>query len=339
MVAAEVELGARVPPWWRAPTRVEALGAQGLTGRRRPCACTPPACWCAAATSRRRRRLAAVRLGRRHPLTVRLLARDVRGELAVAAGRRAEALSHLRRGTAELHAWQSAFGSLDLQTLVVGHGDRLGGARARAGGGVAVGPACCSSGPSGPGCWPAGCCRCARRADAAMAADLAELRQLAADGHRVGLAPAARRRAAAPGPASAPGSRGSGEVADPADAGGGAGGPGSGTGAGGLRDRRPGGGAGRHRSRADGARPRSGRTRCVRCWAGCTPISTWRRSDLPGAFAGGAPRARRPGSRSWMRCWSRRGRPGGRPAAGADALGRAGRGALGAAARAGRAGR
>lgn len=62
----------------------------------------------------------------RAPITVRLLHRDARAELAAAAGRRAEALRHLRAGLDDLHGWQSSFGSLDLQTGVVGHGTRLG---------------------------------------------------------------------------------------------------------------------------------------------------------------------------------------------------------------------
>lgn len=60
------------------------------------------------------------------PIAVRLLDRDVRAELAAAEGRRAHALQHLRAGLADLHAWQSSFGSLDLQTGVAGAGRRLG---------------------------------------------------------------------------------------------------------------------------------------------------------------------------------------------------------------------
>ena len=59
------------------------------------------------------------------PLATRLLHADLRAELAAASGRRATALGHLRNGLAELHDWQSSFGSLDLQTNVVGHGARL----------------------------------------------------------------------------------------------------------------------------------------------------------------------------------------------------------------------
>lgn len=72
-----------------------------------------------------RRRLGRVRMDESAPLAVRLLARDVRAELASAQGRRAAALMHLRQGLEELHAWQSSFGSLDLQTMVIGNGVRL----------------------------------------------------------------------------------------------------------------------------------------------------------------------------------------------------------------------
>lgn len=73
---------------------------------------------------------ARVRLGRirttsRTPIATRLLAREVRSELAVAERRRANAFMHVRRGLADLHAWQSSFGSLDLQSSLVGHGRRL----------------------------------------------------------------------------------------------------------------------------------------------------------------------------------------------------------------------
>ena len=55
-------------------------------------------------------------------MAVRLTHRDVR---AAAATRAAQALAQVRAGLDDLHAWQSSFGSLDLQTNVVGHGVRL----------------------------------------------------------------------------------------------------------------------------------------------------------------------------------------------------------------------
>lgn len=65
------------------------------------------------------------RVPRRAPLAARLIDRDVRAEVAAANGHRARALEHLRAGLSDLHAWQSSFGSLDLQTGVVGNGRRL----------------------------------------------------------------------------------------------------------------------------------------------------------------------------------------------------------------------
>jgi hypothetical protein len=73
-----------------------------------------------------RRRLRRIRVDRTAPLAVRLVDRDVRAAVAQAAGRRRAALDHLRAGLSDLHDWQSSFGSLDLQTNVVGHGTRLG---------------------------------------------------------------------------------------------------------------------------------------------------------------------------------------------------------------------
>jgi tetratricopeptide (TPR) repeat protein len=73
-----------------------------------------------------RRVVRAARVGARSPMWVRLLQRQVLADLAVASGRRGTALMHVRAGLAEVHAWQSSFGSLDLQTGVAGHGVRLG---------------------------------------------------------------------------------------------------------------------------------------------------------------------------------------------------------------------
>ena len=69
-----------------------------------------------------RRRLRSIRMVPAAPLAVRLTDKDVR---AAAAARPAQALGHVRAGLDDLHAWQSSFGSLDLQTNVVGHGVRL----------------------------------------------------------------------------------------------------------------------------------------------------------------------------------------------------------------------
>jgi hypothetical protein len=69
-----------------------------------------------------RTRLRSIRVTDRAPLAVRLTDREVR---AAAARRSAQALAHVRTGLDDLLAWQSSFGSLDLQTNVVGHGVRL----------------------------------------------------------------------------------------------------------------------------------------------------------------------------------------------------------------------
>jgi tetratricopeptide (TPR) repeat protein len=96
-------------PWWAIDTRLDAA----LVAIRR------------GDVGEGRRRLAGIRVPARAPLAVRLRERDVRAALAERTGRRADALRHIRRGLADLHEWQSSFGSLDLQTMVTGHGRRL----------------------------------------------------------------------------------------------------------------------------------------------------------------------------------------------------------------------
>jgi hypothetical protein len=73
-------------------------------------------------TPEARDRLRRMRVTKAAPLAVRLTDRDVR---AAASARPDQALLHVRSGLDDLHAWQSSFGSLDLQTNVVGHGVRL----------------------------------------------------------------------------------------------------------------------------------------------------------------------------------------------------------------------
>jgi tetratricopeptide (TPR) repeat protein len=68
------------------------------------------------------------------PIDIRLLERELRAELAVAAGRVVSGLRELLAGLDDFHLWQSSFGSLDLQTNVAGHGRTL----ARRGLGLAV---------------------------------------------------------------------------------------------------------------------------------------------------------------------------------------------------------
>ncbi len=96
-------------PWWAIDARLDAALIAARRGE----------------LDEARRRLASIRVPARAPLGVRLRERDVRAALAERTGRRTDALAHLRRGLADLHEWQSSFGSLDLQTMVTGHGRRL----------------------------------------------------------------------------------------------------------------------------------------------------------------------------------------------------------------------
>ena len=70
-------------------------------------------------------RLRRIRITDDTPIGTRLLAREVRAELARARGRRKSAREHVRAGLQDLHAWQASFGSLDLQSTIVGHGNTL----------------------------------------------------------------------------------------------------------------------------------------------------------------------------------------------------------------------
>jgi tetratricopeptide (TPR) repeat protein len=195
IVAAEVELGRKAPSLVeRGDALAAELADQGLQ-------------WGAAQVSlyavrvliRRgeydeaRRRLGRIRVGSHAPLGIRLLARTTRVELATAQGRVVAALQHVRTGLEELHAWQSTFGSLDLQTGVVGQGRRL------AVHGLALAHDLGS--PEVLFEWSERARMLASRvtpvrppADAEMAADLAELRRLNASADGV-VVPAPRRDA------------------------------------------------------------------------------------------------------------------------------------------------
>ncbi|MGZ5403625.1 MAG: CHAT domain-containing protein [Nocardioides sp.] len=63
--------------------------------------------------------------GVEEPIGSRLLREEVRARAAWQSGRRAASLERVRRGLADLHAWQSSYGSLDLQSSLVGHGRSL----------------------------------------------------------------------------------------------------------------------------------------------------------------------------------------------------------------------
>ncbi len=121
--------GTRTLAWWSA-TRDRAadlelrLDARGLAAERSAVAL--------------HRALAAVRTpgaesvrvpppprGAEEPIGSRLLREEVRARAAWQRGRRSASLDRVRRGLADLHAWQSSYGSLDLQSSLVGHGRSL----------------------------------------------------------------------------------------------------------------------------------------------------------------------------------------------------------------------
>lgn len=127
--------------------------------------------------------LPALRSLRSAPIAVRLLDRDLRAELATASGQPGRALQHLRAGLTDLHGWQSSFGSLDLQTGVTGQGVRL------AARGLAL--AVESGRPEVLFEWSERARMLASRVqpvrapeDEQIVADLAELREMAAEGGR-----------------------------------------------------------------------------------------------------------------------------------------------------------
>lgn len=70
-------------------------------------------------------RLARIRITADSPITTRLLTREVRAELAEAQSRPTRMRACAKQGLEELHAWQATFGSLDLQSSTVGHGQHL----------------------------------------------------------------------------------------------------------------------------------------------------------------------------------------------------------------------
>ncbi|RNM13564.1 CHAT domain-containing protein [Nocardioides pocheonensis] len=70
-------------------------------------------------------RLARIRVTADSPITTQLLAREIQAELAAARGDNQETRDEARQGLQELHSWQATFGSLDLQSSSVGHGQHL----------------------------------------------------------------------------------------------------------------------------------------------------------------------------------------------------------------------
>ena len=274
----------------------------------------------------------------RSPLAVRLLARDVRAELADAEGRRAAPWTTCGPGSPTCTRGRARSGQPRPADDGGGAGHRLGVRGLALAVGVAT-PRCSWSGRSGPGCWPAGSSRCALRrttrssptwpsCGAAQASTAprpsppsreAELR---AAGARAGLAAARLRRGGRPllprrAARAALGRRHR---------------------AGGVRrDRRPRRRAGRHRARDD-RRDLGDRARAGPLLGGLLPDLDMAAADLPGPMAGVRCAASSPTG------WPRSARllvapllAGlGRAPGGADAVRRAGRGAVDAAARAGR---
>jgi tetratricopeptide (TPR) repeat protein len=72
-----------------------------------------------------RARLRKVRLSPESSVPLRLLRQEVRADLAHAQHRPTQARREIAQGLTELHHWQSSFGSLDLQSTLVGHGRDL----------------------------------------------------------------------------------------------------------------------------------------------------------------------------------------------------------------------
>jgi tetratricopeptide (TPR) repeat protein len=70
-------------------------------------------------------RLRKIRISDDTPIATRLLAHEVRAELLRAKSQRKRAADTVRAGLADLHSWQASFGSLDLQSTMVGHGNSL----------------------------------------------------------------------------------------------------------------------------------------------------------------------------------------------------------------------
>ena len=70
-------------------------------------------------------RVAKVRTTEYSPVTTRLLTREVRAELAAAQEQQKRVMGYAKQGLSELHSWQATFGSFDLQSSSVGHGQHL----------------------------------------------------------------------------------------------------------------------------------------------------------------------------------------------------------------------
>ena len=126
-----------------------------------------------------------------------LLRREVRADPTAARARVAVGVRPPAGRTRGAACLAGSFGSLDLQTGVVGHGMRLA-VRGCRWPSESRPDGCSSSGPSGPGCWPRASSRCGRRRTPAVA-DLAELGRAGAGARGGAAAPIRRAGLAAPG--------------------------------------------------------------------------------------------------------------------------------------------
>ena len=72
-----------------------------------------------------RHRIERTSVDKDSPVATRLLWHEVRAELDERQGDADAARAEVREGLSELHDWQSSFGSLDLQSTLVGHGRAL----------------------------------------------------------------------------------------------------------------------------------------------------------------------------------------------------------------------
>jgi tetratricopeptide (TPR) repeat protein len=126
-LSCEIEIGLLRPDSLeRALELTDSLRAHGLKDDAR--AATLQAARCAVRTGEQQvvmTQLEGLRRSASTPISIRLLDRQSRAEWAAASGRRGIALRHVRAGLADLHGWQSSFGSLDLQTSLFGHGQSL----------------------------------------------------------------------------------------------------------------------------------------------------------------------------------------------------------------------
>jgi tetratricopeptide (TPR) repeat protein len=129
VLSCEVETGLLRPDsLTRARELSDSLRTHGLKDDAR--AATLQAARCAVRTGEHqmvKTQLEGVRRSASTPISIRLLDHQARAEWAAASGRPGIALRHVRAGLADLHSWQSSFGSLDLQTSLVGHGQTLAG--------------------------------------------------------------------------------------------------------------------------------------------------------------------------------------------------------------------